>query len=112
MTDRELARDAFTLDLAETIPPGTEVLAGDPAARVRTLGAVGELEVGLWSLTPGTVRDVEADEIFIVLEGSGRVTFEDGASIDLAPGVVVRLAAGEVTEWTVTETIRKIYVSG
>lgn len=28
-----------------------------------------------------------------------------------SPGVVLRLSAGERTTWTVTETIRKIYVA-
>ena len=41
----------------------------------------------------------------------GQVTFEDGERIDLAPGVAVRLTAGERTVWTVTERVRKIWVA-
>ena len=39
------------------------------------------------------------------------MTFEDGSMIDLRPGAVVRLHAGERTEWTITSTLRKVYVS-
>jgi uncharacterized cupin superfamily protein len=31
--------------------------------------------------------------------------------MDLAPGSVARLTAGERTVWTVTETIRKVYIA-
>lgn len=69
-----------------------------------------DMEVGSWSMTPGVDHDVEADEIFVVLEGRGTVGF-DGTeeSVDLSPGAVVRLYAGERTTWTVTETVRKVY---
>ncbi len=64
----------------------------------------------MWALTVGTVRDVEVDEVFVVLEGDATVRFETGESVDLAPGVVVRLRAGERTEWEVrspaAETLR------
>ena len=32
--------------------------------------------------------------------------------VALAPGVVVRLRAGERTTWVVTEALRKVYVAG
>ncbi|WUP39433.1 acetate--CoA ligase family protein [Streptomyces europaeiscabiei] len=53
------------------------------------------------ALTAGAVRDVEVDEVFVVLAGEATVRFETGESIELAPGVVVRLHAGERTEWEV-----------
>lgn len=91
------------------------VLAGDPVAGVAVLtaddGADDGPEVGVWELTPGTVTDVETDEVFVVLAGAGSVTFADGSSIELAPGVVVRLRAGDATTWVVTETLRKVYVA-
>jgi len=49
--------------------------------------------------------------VFVVLAGRGSVTFEDGETIALRPGVAVRLRAGECTTWTVSETIRKVYVA-
>ncbi|GAA4373104.1 cupin domain-containing protein [Nocardioides caricicola] len=84
-----------------------DVLTGD-AAPLTELGAA---EVGTWEMAPGTDHDTEVDEVFVVLAGRGTVTFEDGEVIDLAPGVAVRLRAGERTTWVVTETLRKVYVA-
>ena len=51
------------------------------------------------------------DEVFLVLSGRGTVTFADGGAIDLRPGVLVRLHAGDQTTWTVTERLRKLYLA-
>jgi hypothetical protein len=67
-------------------------------------------EIGLWEAGPGTDTDVEGDEVFVVLSGAGRIGFEDGSAIDLRPGVVVRLHAGDRTTWEVTERLRKLYL--
>lgn len=85
----------------------TDVLTGD-AVPLTTLGAA---EVGLWEMAPGVDHDTEVDEVFVVLAGRGTVTFEDGEVVELAPGVAVRLRAGERTTWVVTETLRKVYVA-
>ena len=117
--ERVLAGDVFADVLAEQVAPGVRVLAGAPTAAVTTLGEVGAgpgagtgAEVGLWEMTPGTATDVEADEVFVVLSGRATLTFEaDGETVELGPGVVVRLRDGERTTWTVHETIRKIYLT-
>ncbi len=88
-----------------------DILAGRPAAAAKTLGEFRDTELGLWTLTAGTVRDVEVDEVFVVLAGDATVRFETGESIELAPGVVVRLQAGERTEWEVRSPLRKVYVA-
>jgi uncharacterized cupin superfamily protein len=62
-------------------------------------------------LTAGEVSDVEVDEVFVVLSGAGDVTFEDGSTLPLAPGTVVRLREGDRTVWRVTHTLRKLYVA-
>ncbi len=103
------------LDVAAAVPatpldPAT-VVDGSPAAGSRALAAVAGVEVGVWEMTPGTATDVEVDEVFVVLSGSGTVTFDDGEQVDLVPGAVVRLRAGEHTTWVVHETVRKIYVA-
>ncbi len=104
------------LDVDAAVPtspldPGT-VLDGSPAAGSRALAAVAGVEVGVWEMSPGTATDVEVDEVFVVLSGSGTVSFDDdGEQVDLAPGSVVRLRAGEHTTWVVRETLRKIYVA-
>lgn len=97
MSDRVLATDALTADL------GPE--------RTLPIADLGGLEVGLWEMEPGVAQDTEVDEVCVMLAGRGSVTFEDGEVVELAPGVAVRLRAGERTTWTVTETLRKVYVA-
>jgi len=92
MSDRLLTADVHTAELAP-------------------LDTLGDAEVGLWGMDPGVDHDTEADEVFVVLAGRGTVGFEDGEVLTLAPGVAVRLRAGERTTWTVTETLRKVYVA-
>jgi len=87
------------------------VVSGTPATGFRALTTVADVEVGIWEMTPGTATDVEADEVFVVLSGSATVTFADGESLELQPGSVVRLHAGEHTRWTIHETLRKVYVT-
>lgn len=90
----------------------TRVLAADVmTADLEPLATLGDAEVGLWGMEPGVDHDTEADEVFVVLAGRGTVAFEDGEVVTLAPGVAVRLRAGERTTWTVTETLRKVYVA-
>jgi uncharacterized protein len=94
---RVIVTDALTADLG-------------PEHTLR-IAELNDLEVGLWEMAPGTARDTEVDEVCVMLAGRGTVTFEDGEVVELAPGVVVRLRAGERTTWTVTETLRKVYVA-
>lgn len=64
-------------------------------------------------MTPGTASDIEADEVFVVLSGRALIEFVDPAlpSVKVGPGSVVRLGEGMRTTWTVTETLRKVYVA-
>ena len=95
----------------ENVAPD-QVVDGHPRTGVGRLGRFGDLEVGVWEMTPGVMRDVEADEVFVVLSGSAVVEFEDGAKqLTLSPGDVVYLAEGARTVWTVTETLRKVYLT-
>lgn len=68
-------------------------------------------EVGLWEAGPGDDVDTEVDEIFLVLSGTGTVTFEDGSALDLRPGVLVRLVEGDRTTWSISERLRKLYLA-
>lgn len=91
-------------------PMGAE--ADDPLRTTSVeLSEVDGVTVGLWSAGPGVDDDVEADEVFVVLEGRGTVTFEDGSVLALQPGAVVRLRAGDRTTWEITERLRKLYVA-
>lgn len=84
--------------------------ADRPGTALAELGDLGGVGIGLWEMAPGEDRDTEDDEVFVVLAGAGTVAFEDGSVVALRPGVVVRLTAGERTTWTVTETLRKLWV--
>lgn len=96
------------IDGTAHIPSGSVELVD----RVAGLGRFGGLEVGVWEMAPGTERDVEADELFVVVAGRGSIDFPaTGRRMELAPGDVVRLSAGDETVWTVTETLRKVYVT-
>jgi uncharacterized cupin superfamily protein len=89
-----------------------QLVDGQPSTGVEELGRFGGLDVGVWEMTPGVMRDEEADEIFVVLSGSATVEFDDGTTaLSLQPGDVVRLAEGANTVWTVTETLRKVYLT-
>lgn len=77
----------------------------------RPLGPAQATAVGLWAAGPGHDQDVEVDEVFLVLLGRGTLSFEDGSSIVLEPGVLVRLRGGDRTTWTVTERLRKLYLA-
>ena len=88
-----------------------QVVDGHPHTGVGTLGRFSGLEVGVWEMTPGVMRDTESDEVFVVLSRSATVEFADGtAPLTLGAGDVVRLAGGAETVWTVTETLRKVYL--
>jgi len=88
--------------------PAEQVRAGTPATGLAELTDT----IGVWEHTPGVSTDVEADEVFVVLSGSGVLSFEDPAlaPVSLHAGVVVRLTAGMRTVWTVHETLRKVYI--
>ena len=89
-----------------------QVLDGAPTSGAVALGEYAGSEVGVWELTPGTVTDVEADELFVVLSGAATVEFVDEERlVHLGPGSVMRLEAGQRTVWTVTETLRKVYLT-
>lgn len=112
MSRRLLASDARTVPLTTLLPAGEEIVDGDPTARYTTITAFGgDSEVGVWEMTAGCARDVEGDEVFLVLGGHATLRFADGETIDLRPGALVRLHAGERTEWRVHETLRKLYLS-
>lgn len=116
--DPGLLVDALGAEI-ELEPVGAEqVVAGSPRTGFRALHDSDGRELGVWEMTPGAMRDTEVDEVFVVLAGRAHVVFKKApgmsappASIHLAPGSVVRLSAGMQTIWTVTETLRKLYIA-
>ena len=95
--------------LAEELEPdGVSVALASASG---TLTAHVASEVGLWEAGPGTDVDTESDEAFLVLAGAGLVEFEDASTLELRPGTLVRLHAGDRTTWHITERLRKLYVA-
>lgn len=103
---------AADLGLAHQPVPADQSVAGAPSTAASTLTEFAGLEVGVWEMSVGTMTDVEADEIFVVIAGAATVEFADGTpALHLRAGDIGRLAAGAQTTWTVTETLRKIYLT-
>lgn len=123
--------DALRTPLEHAPLPAAEVDVGTPTTALAELGSFAGLDYGIWEMTTGTARDVEADELFVVLAGRGTVEFLDAddvpapvpGAVDVAldaraprilslePGSLVRLHAGERTRWTITETLRKVWLA-
>lgn len=104
---------AASLDAAWAPVDAAQVRVGAPTTRFVDLDETGGRCVGVWEHSPGVSTDVESDEVFVVLAGTGMLAFEEPAlpPVDLRPGVIVRLTAGMHTVWTVRETLRKLYVA-
>ncbi len=103
---------ALELALEYSDVPAGQVVAGAPRVGIAELGTFGGCEYGVWEMTPGAMSDIEADELFIVIAGHAVVELElDGSRIELSRGSVGRLYAGTRTVWTVTDTLRKIYIT-
>jgi uncharacterized protein len=103
---------AAALKMEHSPVPVDQSVQGAPSTATVAFGDFAGRDVGAWEMSPGTMTDVETDEVFVVLAGAATVDFDDGtASLRLGPGDVVRLAEGTHTVWTVTETLRKVYLS-
>ncbi|GAB3606021.1 cupin domain-containing protein [Conyzicola nivalis] len=89
-----------------------DVLDGEPATGTVVLGEFDGREYGVWEITPGAMSDVENDEFFVVVAGAGSVEFlDDEVVVHLVPGSVMTLSAGARTIWTVTQTLRKVWMA-
>ncbi|OIQ92649.1 hypothetical protein GALL_253870 [mine drainage metagenome] len=105
------AVDASRVELAMHELPAAQIVSGQPRTGAAELGTLGGCAVGVWEITPGVSTDVEADELFVVLSGRAVVEFDDGSTpLQLQPGSVARLRGGSHTRWTVSETLRKVYI--
>lgn len=92
--------------------PAEEVDYGNPRQGVLELGQVGGCEAGIWELRDGAVVDTEVDEMFVVISGSATIKLlDEGRSVDVKTGDVMRLTAGTKTRWIVKDHIRKVYVA-
>lgn len=106
--------DSANLTLLNVPVPAAQVVAGTPSTGSAVLGEWGGKELGVWQMTPGEMTDVEADELCVILSGSGMVHRQIGGEAvqqPLVPGAVFALLDGEKTLWVVTETVRKVYLA-
>jgi len=95
----------------EPVEPA-KVIEGSPTTGYRELGVWQGVEVGIWEMTPGSMRDTEVEEMFVVVAGEATLTRLIGGtevSVELSPGVVCHLEAGEENRWDVRVSLRKIY---
>jgi hypothetical protein len=104
--------EALAVQLTHEPVTADQLVSGQPTTGSVALGSFADREYGVWEMSPGAMSDVEVDELFVVVAGAGRIEFADGsAPVDLAPGAVGRFDAGTRTVWTVSETLRKIYLA-
>ena len=106
--------DVAAVDVAATPVLEDLRLEGEPSTGFIDVAVVGDTTVGIWEMTAGSMRDIEADEVFVVVAGRASVELVEGGrttrTIELVPGTLCRLDAGMHTRWRVTETLRKVYV--
>ena len=91
-----------------------KVLAGSPTTGYKELGTWKGVEVGIWEMTPGSMQDSEVEEIFIIIAGEATLTRTingEEVTVELSPGVVCHLEAGEQNRWDVRVALRKIYIA-
>ena len=108
----ELTLQALRLDVATGPVASEQIVSGNPETGFTQLETWNGLEVGVWDMTPGIMKDIETEEMCIILEGSGTVErIINGTTVlqQLEPGAVFHLCEGEQTVWTVTKRVRKIY---
>ncbi len=104
--------DASSVQLAYRNLPPEQTISGQPRVGTAELGQLGACSIGVWEMSPSVSTDIEVDEFFIVLSGRATVTFADGSpALHLQPGTLGHLAEGTATTWSVTETLRKIYLA-
>jgi uncharacterized cupin superfamily protein len=100
--------DAAGLALEHEAVASDQVVEGEPATGLWEA----DNTWGVWEMTPGAMWDIEVDELFVVISGSGtleRVIDGDTVVQALQPGVACRLVEGEKTVWRVNNTLRKVY---
>ena len=111
MIERSESIDPMALDLEDWPLEPDQIVDGDPqvSGRVLDTSADGKVERGVWQHTAGVSRDTESDELFVVLSGRATIEVEDGPTLEVGPGDVGLLHAGDRTTWTVREDLRKVF---
>ncbi len=92
--------------------PAADVDYGSPRQGAVELGQLGGVTAGIWELRDGAVLDTEVDEMFVVISGGATIKLlDEGRSVEVKTGDVMRLTAGTRTRWIVKDHIRKVYLA-
>ena len=94
--------------------PSSGASPADATTAVAELGTIAGADYGLWEMSVGAMRDVEGDEVFLVISGTGRIEFDDPdlPPIELSSGTLVRLEDGMKSRWYVDEApLRKLFIA-
>lgn len=108
--------DALDIELVLEPVEDSQLIAGTPGTAVASLGEIFGVEFGLWEMSQGSMSDIEAEELFIVLSGKATVKVEPVSGFEaeefvLVPGSICHLREGMHTIWNVTEPLRKVYLA-
>jgi len=65
----------------------SQIIAGSPEVSGKVLweSEDGRQIRGIWQITPGTVSDTEANELFVVVSGRATIAVEGGDTFDVGP---------------------------
>ncbi|MGV8883560.1 MAG: cupin domain-containing protein [Rhodoglobus sp.] len=96
---------------AEPVDPA-QVVWGSPTTKTCELVTTdGPIDMGIWELRGGACRDIEAEEMFVVLSGRALLTVNGRPPQEISPGDIVKLEAGDSTTWAVRGVLRKLYLA-
>ena len=102
--------DTATLPIELAPVPLPQVLGGAPLVGATDVGPLAGASIGIWTHTVGVSTDIEVDEVSVIVSGEATVVINGGETVHLVAGTLLRLNEGDATVWTVTETLRKVYV--
>lgn len=103
--------NAFDVSVPLTRATTEQIVDGSPSTGSVDLDE--DMGIGVWEMTVGAMRDVEIDEVFVVIAGDATLEFVSPAlpPVSLRPGSIMRLTSGMQTVWTVRSTLRKVYLA-
>ncbi|MGZ0711862.1 cupin domain-containing protein (plasmid) [Coraliomargarita sp. W4R53] len=102
--------DINTAELAPSAAP-VRIVSGTPTCRELVMVDNGDVEIGVWEVTPGVFDSVKdgIGEVVQFVYGAGRIVHPNGSVSPIAPGVVVEFEEGWKGTWYIEETTRKLY---
>ncbi|MBS1844605.1 MAG: DUF861 domain-containing protein [Actinobacteria bacterium] len=92
--------------------PRDPAFEGTPVESMHRFYDDGRTLIGIWECTPGRfpVSKPDSTSTMYFFSGAGSITDENGESHPIIPGSAFVEPEGWRGEWTITETVRKLYV--